>query len=76
MEKPYGKALINEAFNTGLLVGESATLNYSLDYYNNYKYPWLTLTYQLSKNPYTLTGNAGKKAKAAWHNGFLSGVNG
>ena len=66
--------MIDNAFDKGVVAAKSITLNYSKDYYDNYRYPYLTLTCQLSYNPYTVTGS-GKKLKAAWHNGYRSAAN-
>ena len=65
--------MIKEAFDKGANRGNSTTLNYKKDFYNNLCFPHLTLTGQISLNPYTITGS-GKKLKAAWHNGFRSTV--
>ena len=60
-----------DTFEKGVTAGNSITLNYSKDYYNNYRYPYLTLTGQLAMNPIVGTGSR-KKLKAAWHNGYRS----
>lgn len=65
------KAEIDKAYKKGVAAGNKITLCYKKDYYNNYCFPYLTLTCQLATNPYTVTG-CGKNLKAAWHNGFRS----
>ena len=65
------KELIEAAFKKGVSAGNSVTLNYKRDYYNNFCFPYLTMTGQLAMNPICGTGGR-KRIKAAWHNGFRS----
>ncbi len=69
------KVALNNAYNKGVVYGESNTVDTRVDSCGKAMFPARTLTGLLSNNPYSkVTGSSGKKLKSAWHNGFLVGI--
>jgi len=64
---------LKDAYDKGVMAARGVRIDTRKDDYGNFCFPHLTLTGQLARNPYTVTGS-GKKLKSAWHNGFLSKV--